>query len=455
MKQMNRRILIDDAEIVNEGTIHRGSVLVEDGLIADVFTIGQIPDNLKRSPDIMLIDAAGKYLLPGVIDDHVHFREPGLTWKGDLQSESRAAVAGGITSFMEMPNTDPKTVTVDLLEQKADLASQKSLANYSFFLGATNDNIAELEKTDPATVCGVKVFMGASTGNMLVDDENVLAKIFRQSKLLVAVHCEDEETIRQNLQTFRERYGEDIPVSAHWLIRSEEACLIASRKAFSLAKKYGTRLHILHLSTSKELELLDDPRPLGEKSITGEVCIHHLWFDERDYALLGSRIKWNPAVKTENDKHGLLQGLLDGKIDIVATDHAPHTLDEKQRPYLKCPSGGPLIQHSLTAMFELHKQGKIPLHTIVTKMCHNPATLYRIKKRGFIRKGYYADLVIVDPESSWKVERSNILYKCGWSPFEGQTFSSRITQTFVNGRLVYDNGEFDESVRGMRLEFSW
>lgn len=451
---MTDRILIAGASIVNDGRIFAGSVLIGNGLITDIFLEGRNNFDLQGLQDVIIIDARGKYLIPGVIDDQVHFREPGLTYKGDLHSESRAAVAGGVTSFMEMPNTDPKTVTINLLEQKFDLASRKSMANYSFFLGATNDNLEEIEKADPSVVCGLKVFMGASTGNMLVDDPHVLEKIFKLSKLLVAVHSEDEETIRHNLKKFIERYGEGIPINAHYLIRSEEACYISTLRAVDLAKRYGTRLHILHLSTAKELELLDGASLLPDKAITGEVCIHHLWFDERDYARLGSKIKWNPAIKMENDKNALLKGLLEDKIDIIATDHAPHTWEEKQYPYLKCPSGGPLVQHSLVAMLELSRQGKISIEKIVEKMCHNPAILYHIKNRGFIRTGYFADLVLIDPDSPWQVDKSNILYKCGWSPFEGQTFSSKVTHTFVNGAIVYENGKFDESVRGERLEFS-
>ncbi len=451
---MTDRILISDASIVNDGRIIKGSFLIEIGLISDIFIEGENNSDLSVLQDITVIDAHDKYLIPGVIDDQVHFREPGLTSKGDLHSESRAAVAGGVTSFMEMPNTDPKAVTIELLEQKFDLASQKSLANYSFFLGATNDNMEEIEKADPSRICGLKVFMGASTGNMLVDNPQILEKIFQQSRLLVAIHSEDEEIIRHNLKNYIERYGEGIPISAHWLIRSEEACFKSTQRAVELAKRYGTRLHILHLSTAKELELLVGVSALRDKNITAEVCIHHLWFDERDYAKFGSKIKWNPAIKTENDKNALLQGLLENKIDIIATDHAPHTWEEKQYPYLKCPSGGPLVQHSLVAMMELSRQGKISIEKIVEKMCHNPAILYRIKNRGYIRTGFFADLVLIDPDARWKVDKSNILYKCGWSPFEGQTFSSKVTHTFVNGLPIYENGKFDESVKGMRLEFS-
>jgi len=451
---MTDRILIAGVRIVNDGRIFAGSVLIGNGLITDIFIEGRNNIDLPDLWDVTTIDARGKYLIPGVIDDQVHFREPGLTYKGDLHSESRAAIAGGVTSFMDMPNTDPKTVTIDLIEQKFELAARNSMANYSFFLGATNDNLEEIKKADPSIVCGLKVFMGASTGNMLVDDPRVLEKIFKQSKLLVAIHSEDEETIRHNLQKYIELYGEGIPINAHYLIRSEEACFKSTLRAVDLAKRCGTRLHILHLSTAKELELLDRVSRLPNKAITGEVCVHHLWFDERDYPRLGSQIKWNPAIKTENDKNALLNGLLEDKIDIIATDHAPHTWEEKQYPYLKCPSGGPLVQHSLVAMMELSRQGKISIEKIVEKMCHNPAILYHIKNRGFIRNGYSADLVLIDPDSPWQVDKSNILYKCGWSPFEGQTFSSKVTHTFVNGTLVYKNGKFDESFRGERLEFS-
>jgi dihydroorotase len=445
---MAKSILISDANIVNEGTIFRGDVLIEEGRIRSVS-----PGIRHPACDTRIIEARGKFLMPGVIDDQVHFRDPGLTRKGDLHSESRAAVAGGVTSFMDMPNTDPQTISLQLLEEKCNLAATKSLANYAFFLGATNGNLDEIRKADPSKVCGVKVFMGASTGNMLVDDPAVLEAIFAGSPVIVAIHAEDEPTIRENLGRFKEQYGDNIPVEAHPLIRSERACFLASEKAVGLALKHNARLHILHLSTLKETDLLDNDLPLSGKRITAEVCVHHLWFNDSNYAEFGSRIKWNPSIKTEKDQKGLLRALLSDKIDLVATDHAPHLAAEKKNPYTSCPSGGPLIQHSLVAMLELCSQGKISVEKVVQKMCHNPAILYRIRERGFIREGYFADLVLVDPNAPWTVTPENILYKCGWSPFEGVTFSSRVIQTFVNGHLVYDNGTFRESHKGERLLF--
>ena len=449
-----KQILITGATIVNEGRIFEGSVLIRDDRIEEIIPAGSYNTALEDLEDIELIDGRGKFLLPGVIDDQVHFRDPGLTEKGDLNTESRAAVAGGVTSFMDMPNTNPKATTLVILEEKYKLASQKSFANYSFFLGATNDNLEEIVKADPKKICGVKVFLGASTGNMLVDDPESLEKIFQSSRMIVAIHSEDEGIIRNNLAAFREKYGEDIPVEAHPLIRSEEACYVSTKRAVELAQKHNTRLHVLHLSTAKELELLRNDIPLAKKRITAEVCVHHLWFDDRDYARLGSKIKWNPAIKTEKDKTGLLQGLLNNKIDIIATDHAPHLCSEKEQPYLSCPSGGPLIQHSLVIMLELFHQKKISIEKVVEKMCHAPAVLYHIKDRGFIRKGYFADLVMVDPDNPWKVSKGNLFYKCGWSPFEGTTFSSRVTHTFVNGNPVYRMGRFDEKSRGKRMEFT-
>ncbi len=446
---MGRTFLIRNATIVNEGISFRGDVFVENGLIAEIS-----PAIPHPAPGIPVYEAAGLLLFPGIIDDQVHFREPGLTQKGDLHTESRAAVAGGVTSFMDMPNTTPKAVTLEILEEKYTLASEKSLANYSFFLGATNDNIAEIRQVNPEEVCGVKVFMGASTGNMLVDDPAALEAIFSSCPVIVAIHSEDETVIQANLQHFREIYGDNIPVEAHPLIRSAEACLRSTQRAVALARKHGTRLHVLHLSTAAEADLLDAHGPLEAKKVTGEVCVHHLWFDDRDYARLGSLIKWNPAIKSETDKDGLFRALLDGRIDLIATDHAPHLIGDKSNPYLSCPSGAPLIQHSLFMMLEFYRQGKISLETIVQKMCHNPAILYRIRNRGFIRKGYAADLVLVDPERPWTVTRENILYKCGWSPMEGYTFNSAVTHTFVNGNPVYTNGTFDESVRGERLLFN-
>jgi dihydroorotase len=449
-----KQILITGANIVNEGRIFEGSILIRDSRIEEIIPAGSDNSILDYLENVELIDGRGKFLLPGVIDDQVHFRDPGLTQKGDLYTESRAAIAGGVTSFMDMPNTDPKATTLRILEEKYKLASQKSLANYSFFLGATNENLEEIEKADPAKICGVKVFLGASTGNMLVDDPLALEKIFATSRMVVAIHSEDEGIIRKNLAIFREKYGEQIPVEAHPLIRSEEACFTSTKMAVELATKHNTRLHVLHLSTVKELELFRNDIPLKKKRITAEVCVHHLWFDDRDYARLGSRIKWNPAIKTERDKEGLFQGLLDDKIDIIATDHAPHLEEEKSHPYLSCPSGGPLIQHSLVIMLEFYRRKKISIEKIVEKMCHAPADLYRIRDRGYIRKGCFADLVLVDPDAPWTVSHENILYKCGWSPFEGTKFLSRITHTFVNGNLVYRNGVFDERNPGKRLEFN-
>ena len=443
---------IHNAVIVNEGKQFPGSLLIKDGLIEEIFS-GPRPESFILSADVIRIDAHGQMLIPGVIDDQVHFRDPGLTEKGDLHSESRAAVAGGVTSFMDMPNTLPKATSLDILEDKYTLASGKSLANYSFFLGATNDNLDEIKKANPVRICGLKVFTGASTGNMLVNDPLALDAIFRESPVIIAVHSEDESIIQANLRSYKEKYGEEIPVEAHPLIRSEEACYRSSEMLVNLARKHNARLHLLHLSTAKELELLDNTIPLEQKRITGEVCVHHLWFDDRDYADLGSRIKWNPAIKTEKDKLGLMEGLISNKIDIIATDHAPHLLNEKDNPYTSCPSGAPLIQHSLVAMLAFVHMGKLPVETVIEKMCHAPAVLYRIRRRGFIRKGYFADLALVDMDSPWTVEPENILYKCGWSPLEGVTFRSRVNMTWVNGRLVFDHGRFEESVKGQRLEF--
>jgi len=446
--------LITNASIVNEGEQFTGAVLVRNNIIEEIFT-GKIPSDFPLPADIVRIDARGKLLLPGVIDDQVHFRDPGLTEKGDIYTESRAAVAGGTTSFMDMPNTTPRAVTLDILEAKYKLASEKSLANYSFFLGASNDNLNEIVKADPRRICGLKVFMGASTGNMLVDDEATLERIFQESPLLIAIHSEDEATIRQNMSEFKARYGDEIPVEAHPLIRSEEACYRSTAKAVALARKYGSRLHVLHLSTARELELLSNEEPLAAKRITGEVCVHHLWFDDRDYADRGTLIKWNPAIKTAGDREGLFEGVLNNTIDIIATDHAPHLLEEKSRPYAACPSGAPMVQHSLVAMLAFFHLGKLSLPKIVEKMSHHPAILYRIDRRGYIRKGYHADLVLVDPDAPWTVEKENILYKCGWSPLEGVTFRSRVTHTWVNGNLVFAEGRFDEHFRGDRLEFNY
>ncbi|NQV02243.1 MAG: dihydroorotase, partial [Bacteroidia bacterium] len=418
--------LIRNANIVNEGEIFVGDVLIEEERIVRITSPPSPPLLKERGLGVRSIDATGKYLLPGIIDDQVHFRDPGLTHKGDLFSESRAAVAGGVTSFMDMPNTQPQTITLELLEEKNKIAASKSLANYTFFFGATNENLDEVRRIDPTRVCGVKLFLGASTGNMLVDNPATIGAIFSQSPVLVAIHSEDEEIIQANMRAFRERYGEDVPMEAHPLIRSEEACFRSSEQAVKLAREHDARLHILHLSTARELDLLDRGMPLKEKRITGEVCLHHLWFNDSDYKRLGARIKWNPAIKSASDQQALLNGLLDDTIDIIATDHAPHLLKEKSNPYFSCPSGGPLIQHTLVAMLELHHQGKIPLERVVQKMTHNVADLYRIEKRGYIREGYYADLVLVDLNAPWMVARENILYKCGWSPFEGTTFQSAV-----------------------------
>jgi dihydroorotase len=448
---LNPLYYIHDAQIINEGKVFKGSVLLKDGLIAGVFQGNA--GGTELPPDTIRIDAKGRYLLPGVIDDQVHFREPGLTGKGDIHSESKAAIAGGVTSFMDMPNTIPRATTLEILEEKFKIASEKSLANYSFFLGATNDNLDQIIQADPSRICGLKVFMGSSTGNMLVDDPGSLDAIFQQSPLRIAVHAEEESVIQENLKRYQDLYGENIPISSHPLIRDTEACFESSRKAVELAKKHNTRLHLLHLSTGQEMQLLDNDKPLQEKRITAEVCVHHLWFDDRDYKDLGTRIKWNPAIKSEADRIALFESLLSGKIDIIATDHAPHSWEDKQKPYLACPSGAPMVQHSLVAMLGFYHLGKISLEMIVEKMCHAPAILYGIRGRGFIRKGYHADLALVDPDAPWTVGKENLLYKCGWSPMEGVTFRSRVSCTWVNGYLVFENGKFDESQKGTRLEF--
>jgi dihydroorotase len=443
-----KHVLIKNAKIVNEGTIFEGDVLIENEFIK------QIGENISpKSSDCKIIYADGNYLIPGAIDDQVHFREPGLIHKGDIASESRAAVAGGITSFIEQPNTIPNAVTQELLEQKYQIAAETSHANYSFMMGVTNDNLEEVLKTNPKNVAGLKIFLGSSTGNMLVDDEAVLEKIFSATKMLIAVHCEDEATIKNNLKKYVAQYGDNIPMEFHHLIRSEGTCFISSSKAIALAKRTGARLHVFHVSTAKETHLFSNI-PLEEKQITAEVCIHHLWFTNDDYIKKGSLIKWNPAVKTEGDRDALWKALLEGRIDVIATDHAPHTLEEKNNPYTSAPSGGPLVQHAVVAMFEAHHQGKISIEKIVEKMAHNPAIIFKIDRRGFIKEGFYADLVIVNARMPWRVNKDNILYKCGWSPFEDITFKSRITHTFVNGELVYHNSKSKESHSGMRLEFN-
>jgi dihydroorotase len=388
-----------------------------------------------------------------LIDDQVHFREPGLTHKGNIYSESKAAVAGGITSYMEMPNTQPSAVTIDLLEEKYKIGNANSLANYSFFMGTTNNNLDELLRLDPKKVCGVKIFMGSSTGNMVVDNSTSLENIFKEVKLLIATHCEDDPMVKQNQQRFIEMYGDDLDIKSHHLIRSEEACYKSSSFAVDLAKKYNTRLHILHISTAKELSLFDNKIPSKDKRITAEACIHHLWFSNEDYATKGNFIKWNPAIKTPADRDAILQAVIDNRIDVIATDHAPHTFEEKSNPYLGAPSGGTLVQHSLVALLEMYHQNKITLEKIVEKTSHTVADLFQIEKRGYIREGYHADLVLVNLNNPWQVNKSNILYHCGWSPFEGNYFKSKVVKTFVNGHLVYDNGVFDESQKGMRLAF--
>ncbi|MBE2272723.1 MAG: dihydroorotase [Flavobacteriales bacterium] len=441
------KILIKNAKIVNENQIFESDLLIEKDLIS------KISKNISEEGADKIIDASGKYLLPGIIDDQVHFREPGLTHKGDIESESRAAIAGGVTSFIEQPNTVPNAVTQELLEEKYQIASEKSFANYSFMMGGTNDNLEEILKTNPRNVAGIKLFLGSSTGNMLVDNPETLENIFSKTKMLIAVHCEDESTIRKNTEIYKEKFGEDIPMKYHHLIRSEEACYLSSSKAVELAKRTGARLHIFHVSTAKETELFQNNIPLKDKKITAEVCVHHLTFTNEDYETKGTLIKWNPAVKTEKDKDGLWEALLDDRIDIVATDHAPHTWEEKQNVYTKTPSGAPLVQHSLVAMIEHFKKGKISLEKIVEKMCHNPAILFQIEKRGFVKEGFKADLVLVDLDDEFTVSKENILYKCGWSPLEGTTFHSKITHTFVNGNLVFENGKFSEEKFGERLLF--
>ena len=439
--------LIRNALLINEGKIFLADVFIQNGLIA------QIGQSLEVQADD-IIDAGQKYLMPGIIDDQVHFREPGLTHKADIYTESKAAVAGGITSFMEMPNTQPQTLTQDLLELKFKKAKEVSLANYSFFMGASNDNLEEVLKTDPKNVGAIKIFMGSSTGNMLVDDKSVLENIFEKSKMLIAVHCEDEAIIQQNTAHYKSIYGEDVPIEIHPKIRSEEACYKSSSMAIELAKKHDTRLHVFHLSTAKEMELFRNDIPLEEKRITAEVCIHHLYFDDSHYDEKGTHIKWNPAIKSKADKEALLQALLDDRIDVIATDHAPHTLEEKNNTYFNAPSGGPLVQHALVAMLEFYHERKISLEKIVEKMCHSPAICFQVENRGFLREGYAADLVLFELSNPWTVKKDNILYKCGWSPFEGNTFKSRVSHTWVNGHLVYQNGKFDESQKGQRLTFS-
>ncbi|MDG1810798.1 MAG: dihydroorotase [Polaribacter sp.] len=440
--------LIKNAKIVNENTVFHGDLLIENNIIKE------ISENISASENTEIIDANGSFLLPGFIDDQVHFREPGLTHKANIATESKAAIAGGITSFIEMPNTNPQATTQDLLEDKFKIAAKDSYANYSFMFGGTNDNLEELLKTNPKNVAGIKLFLGSSTGNMLVDNEAVLEKIFSSTKMLISVHCEDEATIRKNMEHYTSIYGDDIPLKFHPIIRSEEACYLSSSRAIKLAKKTGARLHIFHLSTEKETNLFRNDIPVEEKQITAEVCVHHLWFSNEDYDEKGTLIKWNPAVKTANDREGLWKALLDDRIDVIATDHAPHTIEEKSNVYTKAPSGGPLVQHAMLAILEKVKDGVISIEKAVEKMCHNPAKIFKIEKRGFIKEGFYADLVLVNANLSNTVSKDTILYKCGWSPFEGTEFSSTITHTFVNGNLMYNNGTFNEKIKGERLLFN-
>lgn len=439
--------LLKNGTVVTDGVSKQLDVLIKNKRIERIDT------NIDE-PNAETIDLEGKLLLPGCIDDQVHFREPGLTHKANVFSESRAAVAGGITSFMEMPNTKPNAVTQKLLEDKYEIAGGSSLANYSFFMGATNDNLKEVLQTNEKNVCGVKVFMGSSTGNMLVDNEKTLEGLFSRVPMLIATHCEDEETIRKNLEQAKDKYGESIPMWMHPVIRNEEACFLSSSLAVSLAKKHDARLHVLHISTGKETSLFDNKTALKDKKITAEACVHHLWFCDQDYESKGTFIKWNPAVKTENDRNEIWEALLDNRIDVVATDHAPHTIEEKQNPYHLAPSGGPLVQHALISMLEHVKNKKISIERVVEKMAHNPAILFRVKDRGFIREGYYADLVVVDNVKSQKIIKEDLLYKCGWSPFEGLTFSHTIDMTFVNGSIVFKNNEIIEGENGMRLLFN-
>ena len=444
-----RTVLIKNAQIVNEGTITSGDVLIEADRIAEI-----APSISVKNADTKVIDADGFYLIPGMIDDQVHFREPGLTHKATIKTESRAAVAGGITSFIEMPNTVPQATTIDLLEEKFAIAAKDAHANYSFMFGGTNDNLSEILKVDKTKVAGLKLFLGSSTGNMLVDNPKVLEEIFSKTDLLISTHCEDEATIKKNLEQAIAIYGDDIPMEKHPEIRSEQACYISSSQAIALAKKTGARLHVFHLSTAKETKLFDKKKALKDKKITAEVCVHHLWFTSEDYASKGTKIKWNPAVKTKKDREGLWKALNEGRIDVIATDHAPHTLEEKNNVYTKAPSGGPLVQHALEALFEMHHKGYITVEKLVEKVAHNPAVLFEIKDRGYIREGYKADLVLINPNAPWTVTKENIAYKCGWSPFEGTTFRARVTHTFVNGHLAYENGKIAKTTKGERLTFN-
>lgn len=441
-----KSILIKNGQIINRGNIISGDIYIENGYIE------QIDNQINKSADIEL-NAEGKYVMPGIIDDQVHFREPGLTYKADLYTEPRAAVAGGVTSYMEMPNTKPPALTQALLQEKYDIAAQKSLANYSFFMGTSNDNLEEVLKTDPKNVCGIKIFMGSSTGNMLVDAPSTLEKLFTNAPVLIATHCEDEATIRANEAIYREKYGEDVPIEMHPLIRSAEACYKSSSLAVELAKKHDTRLHILHISTKDEINLFRNDIPLAQKRITSEVCVHHLFFNAADYARLGTRIKWNPAVKSKKHQAALLPALLDNHLDIIATDHAPHAWEEKQHKYFSAPSGGPLVQHALNIMLRFYHQGFITLEKIVEKMCHAPAVCFQIDRRGFLEEGYWADIAVVDVNKELTVDKNNLYYKCGWSPLEGETFKGQVESTIVSGHLAYHKGQFFEEKKGERLMF--
>lgn len=434
--------------LINENQIFEADIFIKDGFIE------KIDRDLQSLNADEVIDARGLHIFPGLIDDQVHFREPGLTHKADIYTESRAAVAGGVTSFMEMPNTVPNTLTQALLEDKYQIAAKNSLANYSFFMGASNDNMEEVLKTNPKSVCGIKVFMGSSTGNMLVDNQKTLEGIFENAPMLIATHCESEEIIRANTEKARGKFGENVPINQHPLIRSEEACYASSSFAVDLAKKKGARLHILHISTAKELDLFDNTLPLRGKKITAEACVHHLWFSDKDYDEKGTLIKWNPAVKKASDRDAILQGVIDNKIDVIATDHAPHTLEEKRQTYFKAPSGGPLVQHSLVSLLDLYHAGKISLEKIVEKTSHSVAELFQIEKRGYLNEGFYADLVLVNLSAPWTVNTSNIFAKCGWSPFEGHEFKSKVAYTLVSGKIVYSMGKLVESGQGKRLEFN-
>ncbi|PNQ75080.1 dihydroorotase [Hanstruepera neustonica] len=441
------RLIIKNGLVVNEGSTQQFDIYIEGEVIKEI-------GPALNKEGVRVIDASGKYVIPGVIDDQVHFREPGLTHKADIESESKAAIAGGITSFIEMPNTNPQTTTIEKLHEKFEIAANKSFANYSFMFGGTNDNLSEILKVNTKGVAGLKLFLGSSTGNMLVDNPVTLEKIFSSTNMVISVHCEDEATIRKNTQKYMDLYGDNIPLKYHPKIRSEEACYLSSSKAIELAKKTGARLHVFHLSTGKETHLFTNKIPLKDKKITAEVCVHHLWFSDVDYEEKGTRIKWNPAVKTAQDRDELWKALLDDRIDVIATDHAPHTIDEKNNPYTKAPSGGPLVQHALVALLEAYHQGKITIEKLVEKMCHNPAILFEVEKRGYIKEGYFADLVIVDTNSPWTVNSENILYKCGWSPFEGTTFRSRITHTILNGHIAYINNEVSKEKAAKRLTFN-